>query len=763
MIDLRQHVRSLLALLAVAMTSSVTLAAPPQIPSLPWQQRSDWINVKTDVAPRAVGDGQADDTAAIQKAFSGVRDGSVLYFPPGTYRLTQPISVKNPSGARWIGGLVIGHGRDSKFVWDGAAGGRMFVLDGVAYSRFIGFDLDGRGKAAVGFHYEAVAGFQTEVTHRHLAFRGFTDAAVLEKHPGNGQALAETTFENCLFEDCERGVAFLQFNDYDYTFDGCEFRRCGVGLDTVHGNFYVRNCHFEASRVVDIRDWSEHCSSIRRTTSRGSQAFVQRISTVASLTIQDCHVDGWKNPEGAILLSRPPVLLFDCVFADPPKDAQEKDLAPVRVHSEGQRILVSNNQVCSTSGLTQGPQPLLLEIPAGQRPGVVKGSGRSFLRETVTVPKRVFDARRDFGAKGDGQADDTAAIQKAIDAAAAASGDAIAYLPSGNYVIKQTLKITGQRFFVGGSGWGTKLLWRGPADGVMVEIRDPRHVTLEELMIGSHDAGPSNNGIDIQQFGSAQPSHITYDGVYAFGMYQKEPLRKGVRFTNLTQHDVVVIPHIQGNLRFTNCGRATVLANCSYEGSVVVDGKDRARDGLLGFQTRLATVVTHGLYLRDSHSIVMSDFYVEQADNGYQFEGSADDPPGRATITGAKFHSFESPDPAKNTLIDIRNYRGELFIGPYQFYQDPKKMRMKQQGSNPVELLLLASSWYGAKPDAQLGPSAKITYIGNEFYGTGSDGEPSTDRSAFLELPSEATLAKLRAALDDLRRLGEADLRLNHP
>ena len=97
MIDLRQHVRWLLALLAVAIVSSVTLAAPPQIPSLPWQQRSDWINVKTDVEPRAVGDGQADDTAAIQKAFSGVRDGSVLYFPPGTYRLTQPISVATPA------------------------------------------------------------------------------------------------------------------------------------------------------------------------------------------------------------------------------------------------------------------------------------------------------------------------------------------------------------------------------------------------------------------------------------------------------------------------------------------------------------------------------------------------------------------------------------------------------------------------------------------------------------------------------------------
>ena len=67
----------------------------------------------------------------------------------------------------------------------------------------------------------ATQGFQTEVTHRHLAFRGFTNAAVLENHPNEGQALAETTFENCLFENCERGVAFLQFNSFIRSRSGC--------------------------------------------------------------------------------------------------------------------------------------------------------------------------------------------------------------------------------------------------------------------------------------------------------------------------------------------------------------------------------------------------------------------------------------------------------------------------------------------------------------------------------------------------------------
>jgi hypothetical protein len=759
--------RAAIALLALGANGSLSAAsappAPPQIPALGWEERSDWINVQTEVVPAAIGDGRADDTVAVQTALNGVRDGSVLYFPAGTYRLTAPLSLRNSAGGRWVGGLIVGSGRNTKWVWDGAEGGTMFVLDGIAYSRFVGLELDGRGRAAVGFHYQAVRGFQTEVTHRHLAFRGFRNAGVLEQHPGEGQALAETTFENCLFEDCERGVAFLQFNDYDYTFDGCEFRGCGVAIDCDHGNFYVRNCHFEGSRVVDVRDGSEHCSSIRRSTSTDSQAFVHRSSSVAPLTIQDCHVEGWKNPGGAVLLSRPPVLLFDCVFSQPPQDGQSAGLPPVRVSGEGQRLLVSGNQVEGAPGLVQGDGPLLITIPPGKRTGVIRSASQRFLKEEVRLPGRVFDARRDFGARGNGTADDTAAIQQAIDAAATASGAAIAYLPTGRYRITRTLRIAGRDFYVGGSGWCSQLISGGQEGGVMVEVSDPQRVTLEDLMIGAHDAGAMNNGIDIHQLGSSHASHMTYDGVYVFGMYQKAPLRKGLRFSGLGKNEVVVMPHVQGNLRFVNCGRATVLANCSYEGSVVVEGRDPAREGLLGFQTRLATIVSHGLYLRDNHSIVMSDFYVEQADNGFLFEGAAEDPPGRATITGAKFQSFTSSDPAKNTLLEIRGYHGQIAVGPYQFYQEPKRMRMKQQGPAPLDLILWASSWYGARPDPQLGPAARLSPVGNEFYGAAPEVEPAAHRAFFGEAATASALAQLSAVLDDLRRLGEVDLQLNHP
>ena len=92
-----------------------------------------------------------------------------------------------------------------------------------------------------------------------------------------------------------------------------------------------------------------------------------------------------------------------------------------------------------------------------------------------------------------------------------------------------------------------------------------------------------------------------------------------------------------------------------------------------------------------------------------------------------------------------------------------KRIRLRQQGAESLNLLLWASSWYGAKPDPQLGPSARLWAVGNEFYGTASEGDPATERVFFEEAPTEAALARLSHALDDLRRLGETDLRLNHP
>src|SRR5450631_3609896 len=57
---------------------------------------ASWGNVKTTYG--AVGDGVTDDTVAISNALANVGLGTtspVLYFPPGTYRVTKKLWLRN--------------------------------------------------------------------------------------------------------------------------------------------------------------------------------------------------------------------------------------------------------------------------------------------------------------------------------------------------------------------------------------------------------------------------------------------------------------------------------------------------------------------------------------------------------------------------------------------------------------------------------------------------------------------------------------------
>ncbi len=393
-------------------------------------------------------------------------------------------------------------------------------------SRYVGLTWDGRSKAHVGFDHNSKSLFETEIDHRHEAFVHFTGSGLRvghdQKKPG-AQASAETTIKNCLFEDCNRGVALLDFNDYDFTVAGCEFRDCGTGMYGGKGcNFYVRDGHFERSKASDIRTGAEHGCSVRRCTSVGSRLFIEH-NCIAPLTVQDCRVSGWTSAAGAVTLNWGPVLLFDCFFNDPPSRH-----APIIIGGN-QRVVVSSNRSEGTDALTQQPASAqVTEIPAGKLAGCLTSVRQSFLSETAEPVGKVFDARRDFAAKGDGKADNTAAVQAAIDAARQHGQHAIAYLPSGDYVISRTLRLTGKDYRFGGSGTHTRLIWKGADDGVLVHVDDPQNVTVENLDVGS--AGNQKNGTDILQTGSGSAA---YEQVWVYGMYSKQPFRKGLHCRDL--------------------------------------------------------------------------------------------------------------------------------------------------------------------------------------------------------------------------------------
>jgi hypothetical protein len=715
----------------VSLLSAGAGAAPLDVPALDWQPRSDWVNVKTAVAP-AVGDGATDDTAALQAVLERSA-GKTVYLPPGTYRITQTLVLHGTE----VGSAIIGAGRKTRLVWDGPAGGRMFWSDGAAYSRYIGLTWDGCGKAAVGVDHAATKRFETEVSHENEAFRNFTGYGI---RVGNEQKLAtaEVVYHNCLFENCGAALGFLTFNDYDNTIDGCEFRNCGVGVLAHKSNFYARNCHFENSREADFRVTAEHGCSIRRCTSEGAKCFVIDDNFVAPLTLQDCQVANWTGPAAVSLGS--PTLMFDCVFTGAPSGQP-----PVRLSSGKQKLLLSNNQPSALDRLVQGASAERIYVmPKGAREGVLASPGEHFLRATEDVSGVVFDAMREFGAKADGRSDDSAAIQSAIDAARQAGHGAVAYLPTGRYRVSQTLMVVGTNYTVSGNGIRSGLVWHGKAGEPLIVVTDVQDVTLADLAVGNSDLGAMNHGDDIRVSApSGAPCHLTLDRIYAFGKYQNAPDKHGIHFVQLPAGSTVDARMVQGNLRMTGCGGANLLFRTSYEGTVTLEGAGREHAGCIGFLTRLTTASHPALRVFDNQSVTLSDFYVENSEQVAVLAGSPGQDPGAVTMQSPKVGLRTD-----NPILDLQNYAGRVYYGQSQFYCQPAETKFQSAGAQPLQLLMAGNCWHQTHAAFALARSTALTLLGNS-------GADDTDGKL-------ADTAGLAAALDDLRRVGELDHTLGH-
>ena len=239
------------------------------IPVLTWEARLDWMNVREYGVK---GDGATDDTAAIQAVLDRTVETDanyaeslrhrVVYFPAGRYRLTKTLVLAKSHGA-WL----VGHGRDTVLVWDGAEQGIMLWNNGATYAHYEGLTWGGQGKAAVGVEHKSMHYYETCMRYQHCAFLNFTEHGVLVGRGDEKVATAEMWFLNCLFRNCGNGVSFCNFNDYDNTFDGCQFEDCGVGVNSVKGNFYLRASRFFAVGIVtysnSLRRTPAHCDSAR--------------------------------------------------------------------------------------------------------------------------------------------------------------------------------------------------------------------------------------------------------------------------------------------------------------------------------------------------------------------------------------------------------------------------------------------------------------------------------------------------------------------
>ena len=125
-------------------------------------------------------------------------------------------------------------------------------------------------------------------------------------------------------------------------------------------------------------------------------------------------------------------------------------------------------------------------------------------------------------------------------------------------------------------------------------------------------------------------------------------------------------------------------------------------------------------------------------------------------MQGAKFDR-DSDNGTPDVLID--GYRGELSIGPDQFYVSTPVKRFVSKGPAPLSILLLCNFFYNCVPDFDLASGAIVHKIGN----LGTQMNKPEVAKALADSDLTAASPQIINTLDDLRRLGEIDLKLNHP
>lgn len=733
----------------------VSTSSTSVLPELNRTPGSDWLSVRDFGAK---GDGVTDDTASLQAALSKIDDGVVIYFPPGTYIIKEELRIQklSPCGgeARLLGASLYGHGSGTVLKWAGEEGGTMLRESGMIHSIMSGFVFDGGNLADTGHCHDNMGMFETHIFCQYLAFRNFRKFGVLsENNKKDGLSTAEIAYLHSIFENCGTGISFTSFNDYDYTFDGCHFQdNSRIAVECTNGNFYIRNSRFENNRV-DVIANAEHGSSIRRSVSVNSGIFLDSSGAVAPMTVERCFVANWSG-KAAILSRGAPLTLFDNTFKHALSEAE-----PVRA-DPAQVILHGANQLTGPTSLSARDLPETVQVDLPPAPPVLSESS-TFLPKTVTLPGRHFDAKRDFGAVGDGNTDDTTAIQQAIDAAKVYGKNARVYLPTGKYRTTRPLELSGGGYGLGGTGLQSKILFAGGAEENAINVRPDGDLAIENVSISRRGCTIRSDksvtwkggGADIRQYPSSRGSRVTYFSVYVFGKYCHGPFLLGLRLEDLAAHDTVHLQNIEGNIHAINSGAATIFAPISYEGTIWVKGL--ARGGCLGILTRLSTLSEFSLYLEDNQSLIASDFYIEQAaDRTVTLRGDATHPPGRVTLSAPKLDLNNPGTETESPCVSIENYRGDVAFVATQFYPPTLPARIAIEGDQTV--LQIVSSFSYAKSFELVPSGMKINLLatsGNDAFRSALPGFPEVRHA-----PAEAVNALL-----DLRALGELDWRLNYP
>ncbi len=430
---------------------------------------ASWLDVRRDFG--AVGDGKADDTAALQRALDEIREhkrSCVVYLPAGTYRISQ--TLKTARQAHQDNMVTIVGEDPAKVVleWDGAEDGTMLQWD-AWYAKLSRLTFDGRGRAGTCVLYGPR--FSTYNETSDLVCRDAKHGIVFGWPGSAGQA--ENEVLRCHFLRCDVGIQTVNWNSMDIWVWYCRFEDCGRGIHNVMGNWHALENLFLRSTVADVSIQNLMAFSVVNNTSVGSKCFLDFSSGHtwgAPTSVTGNRVLAPTGDWAMLLDNAGPYLVVDNALR------LGENSRGIRMTWADQTFV--GNVYSKDDAVEERGRFRRID----ERVVAAKEISASLPTLPPTPPRRqrkVFDLPATA---------DASEIQQAIDQAAALAGQRpVVHLPMAAYKIDQTLVLPRgcdlQLVGDGASEIATRLVWAGPADGVLLRIEGPSRVTVRDLQI----------------------------------------------------------------------------------------------------------------------------------------------------------------------------------------------------------------------------------------------------------------------------------------
>ena len=137
---------------------------------------------------------------------------------------------------------------------------------------------------------------------------------------------------------------------------------------------------------------------------------------------------------------------------------------------------------------------------------------------------------KSFGAQGDGSADDTAAIQNALNTVGLSGKSPVLYFPSGTYIVSNTIGLYGgiNISLVGQDPSNTIIRWNGPSGGTLLHIDGVAYshfmrLAIDASSLASVGVEQCNDGQAVSGRGSYfdtgnEYSDMIFEGATGFGL-----------------------------------------------------------------------------------------------------------------------------------------------------------------------------------------------------------------------------------------------------